>query len=259
LASQSKTKSTYIDRLNVSAARSAGLRASSGQIVAFCDDDAVPDANWLAEMMSPFGDPSVGAVGGKVVDGQSRTGKPAFNNGIVRLSGRQVDVRPSPGEFNDPAGPWYNRVIGCSCAFRREALSNVGGFDEFIEFAYDETDVCLRLIRNGWRIVHAPNAVVVHSHAPGGHRENALIRNWYCQIKNQLYVGLKNRRSPMTAARTTLRVLARIVSLWLRLAGARLTGQITSKQAGRYGRDTLRGFADGLSAGMRAKATRNTC
>lgn len=249
LRKQPDVRLLRIDRKNLSAARNLGVEAAGSEIVAFCDDDAIPRPDWLERMLAAFDDRGVAAAGGQVLDGRTDPPAPAFGNGIVRLSGRQIDVRDHPGEFNDPRGPWYNRVCGCCCAFRKDALQGIGGFDEFIEFAYDETDVCVRLIRAGFRVVHAPQAVVVHMLAPGGHRQDELVRNWYCEIKNQLYFGLKNRRGGL-GMRAVLRAMGRLVVLAVRFARAARKGTISRQQARQFRRDAIRGFWAGRRAGL---------
>jgi glucosyl-dolichyl phosphate glucuronosyltransferase len=49
----------------LSGARSCGIEASSGAIVAFLDDDAVAMPGWLGQLMSAFEDPAVLSVGGR--------------------------------------------------------------------------------------------------------------------------------------------------------------------------------------------------
>ena len=51
---------------NISRARNAGCAAASGEILAFCDDDAVPEPTWLARLIAPFSRAQVGATGGLV-------------------------------------------------------------------------------------------------------------------------------------------------------------------------------------------------
>lgn len=237
---------------NVSVARNAGMAAAAGLILAFCDDDAVARPDWLQRLVEAFEDDRVGAAGGTVLDGRTDPPKAAFRNGIVRLSGRQIEVRERPGEYHDPRGPWFNRVCGCNFALRREAVERIGGFDEFIEFASDETEICLRLIAAGWRVQHRPQAVVVHTYEPGVHRQDALLRNWYAELKNQMYVGLKHRRNLLTAAQTTLRGAARLMRLGVRLGAAALTGRIGGKQARSLHRDARRGYVVGLRTGWTA-------
>ena len=54
------------DEPNISAARNIGLADAAGDLIAFCDDDAQPDFNWLEDLAPAFSDPKVGAAGGWV-------------------------------------------------------------------------------------------------------------------------------------------------------------------------------------------------
>ncbi len=259
-AGRKEIKLVKIGQMNVSASRNAGVKEAAGEIIAFCDDDAIPEPDWLEQLVQAFEGQKVGGCGGKVLETRNEPPSVAFENGLVRLSGRQAAVRPTRGSFNDPRGPWYNNVRGCNCAFRRSVLAEIGGFDEFIEFAYDEADVCVRLIYAGYWITHVPAAVVHHCRAAGGHRRNNIERNWYAEIKNQLYFGLKNRRSPLTALRTILRVWLRSLALRFRFAASVRTGRIDRNQARLFGRDVSRGFLAGLKAGLRcSRPVRGAC
>jgi N-acetylglucosaminyl-diphospho-decaprenol L-rhamnosyltransferase len=53
-------------------------------------------------------------------------------------------------------------VIGAAVAARLAAFNDVGGFDEDFFLYFEETDFCYRLWQHGWRVVHAPDAAVVH-------------------------------------------------------------------------------------------------
>jgi glycogen(starch) synthase len=53
---------------NLSASRNIGIAGASGDIVAFTDDDAIPEPEWLSQMVTGFDSPFIGAVGGKVYD-----------------------------------------------------------------------------------------------------------------------------------------------------------------------------------------------
>lgn len=256
LSAQSDVTLLTIDRMNVSASRNAGIRAAACPIVAFCDDDAVAQGEWLEEMVEVFADGVVAGCGGKVLDARSEIPEVVFNNGLIRLSGRRRPVCDEPGDFNDPAGFWYNNVCGCSCAFRREALIDIDGFDEFIEFAYDEADVCVRLIQLGRRIAHAPAAVVRHGFAPGGYRRDELVRDWCVEFKNQLYFGLANRTGWTSAVRTIGRVAGRMVYLGVRFAGAACAGRMGVGRALRQCGDVIRGALRGLKAGLRGRGDR---
>ncbi|MFP4106521.1 MAG: glycosyltransferase family 2 protein [Phycisphaerae bacterium] len=243
---------TGVEQLNISAARNAGVDAAGGDILAFIDDDAWAEADWLDKLIGPLEQEKIAAVGGKVLDGRCGDRPVAFLNGIVRLSGRQHDVEPEPQERNAPAGPWYNRVLGCNFAVRRGPLEEVGRFDEYIEFAYDETDLAVRLIQGGWEVAHAPEAVVVHGWASGTHRSSDLDRNWYAEMKNQMYFGLKNRTGFLSACRTIGRGFFRAIGLQLRFRSACKRSLISERQRDRFREDAIEGYRVGVRAGWRA-------
>src|SRR6056297_2389366 len=59
-------KTVAFDDANIASARNAGIRAAAGKIVAFIDDDAVPEPTWLTHLVAPFADPEIAQVGGYV-------------------------------------------------------------------------------------------------------------------------------------------------------------------------------------------------
>lgn len=253
LAEQPDVKLVRVDRRNISASRNAGADAASGEVLAFCDDDAVARADWLEHLAAPLGRPEVGAAGGAVLQGQAEPYDVAFRNGVARLSGRQVSVREEPGRPGGD-GPWYNVVCGCSFAVRRDALRQVGSFDDFIEFGYDETDLCVRLGQAGWTVAHAPRSVVVHRPQPGGFRVDGLRRDWFCEMKNQMYSGLKNRTGIASALRTAGRGAARLLKLSCRFAAGVWRRRLASGEARRMLARAVRGYLAGLRAGLPRRA-----
>ncbi|HTW94788.1 MAG TPA: glycosyltransferase family 2 protein, partial [Tepidisphaeraceae bacterium] len=54
----------------MTASRNIGLQRATGDIVAFIDDDAFVHPGWLAELLEPYGDSKVGAVGGRALNNQ---------------------------------------------------------------------------------------------------------------------------------------------------------------------------------------------
>ena len=53
---------------NLSVSRNIGICMAQGDIVAFIDDDAIPEPEWLTQLVKPYVDPMVGGVGGFVFD-----------------------------------------------------------------------------------------------------------------------------------------------------------------------------------------------
>lgn len=150
-------------RQNMPQARNEGIAASSGDIIAFIDDDSMVQAGWLEALVSVYADETVGAAGGRVIGMPEPycdqvTGFPRL---IVAPSGRVIarDVGlVSTGRVE------VDHLIGCNMSFRYKALEQVGGFDPHYTLTNlrEETDLCVRVKKAGWRIVFKPSIAVVH-------------------------------------------------------------------------------------------------
>ncbi len=129
------------------AARNAGWRAARGQILAFTDDDCIPDAHWL------------------------RAGLDAFerDHQIAAATGRMVVPLPeNPTDYErNEAGLEQAEFVTANCFVRRDILDAIGGFDEQFTAAWrEDSDLHFRLLRGGYRIVRTADAVVVHPVRP---------------------------------------------------------------------------------------------
>jgi glycogen synthase len=160
---------------NLSMSRNIGIRASSGDIVAFIDDDAVADPRWLTNIVAGYDQSEVAAVGGFVFDNTGYSYQCRYNicdrfcNTISPIKADSTDLLSCPGAW------FFSSTIGTNSSFRRDLLLTVGGFDEAYIYNCDETDVCLRLIDSGYRIKIVPNAVVYHRYAQSYMRDDKKI------------------------------------------------------------------------------------
>nr|WP_025029801.1 glycosyltransferase [Nitratireductor aquibiodomus] len=169
----------------------SGIAAASGEIVAFIDDDAVPEPEWLTELVSSYDDPSVGAAGGFVYDNTGTRFQTTYMT-VNRLGYPTVWDRACP-EYNFPFSSELPHLLGTNSSFLREALLAIGGFDEEYEYFLDETDVLCRLVDQGFRIVQRDDAFVHHKFASSALRDHkSIVRNWYPLIKNRVYFALRN-------------------------------------------------------------------
>jgi glycosyltransferase involved in cell wall biosynthesis len=179
---------------NLSASRNIGIELAKGEIVAFIDDDAYPEPEWLAQMVEPFSDESVGAVGGIVFDHtgfsyqyEYRTATRLLNCNWAAMNNGEHLCFPCSYEFPYPPGG--------NAAYRRSALLEVGGFDEEIEYYGDETDVTVRLIDAGYLVRNIVGGYIHHKSAASNIRNNErIVRNWYPIIKNKIYFSIKHGR-----------------------------------------------------------------
>src|SRR6266571_4157683 len=149
----------------LSNARNTGLKAATGEIVAYIDDDAYPDPHWLTYLAARFLSASHAAVGGPNL---APPGDGPIAECIARAPGGPVHVLLSDCEAE--------HIPGCNMAFRKDCLEAVGGFDPQFRTAGDDVDVCWRLQERGWTLGFSPAAMVWH------HRRNSLRTYWKQQI-----------------------------------------------------------------------------
>jgi O-antigen biosynthesis protein len=160
-------------RPGLSRARNRAIKVVDGEILAWIDDDEIPDRHWLAEVACGFAsEPEVSCVTGSIVprvlntqaqDWFEQWGGHVKGRGFQRAVfdlgtlGRQNPLYPLP-----PFGS------GGNCAFRRSALLDVGGFDVALgagtpSGGCEDTEMFARLLINGHRIVYQPSALVRHT------------------------------------------------------------------------------------------------
>ncbi len=183
---------------NLSVSRNIGIAMASGELIAFIDDDAIPEPEWLEQLAASYENPEVGAVGGWVFD---HTGYDfQYKYGLVDRFG-SADLSPTKASphLSFPKSESFPHLLGANSSFRRQALLEIGGFDEEYEYFLDETDVCLRIVDAGWLIDQRSDAFVHHKFAPSHLRgANRVAKHRYPILKNKVYFTLKHARESHT-------------------------------------------------------------
>ena len=155
---------------NIAAARNAGLAVAAGAVVAFLDDDSVPEPTWLTRLTAPLNNPGVRVATGFV---RGRNGiSDQWRACDVDQLGWDHPLSVDRHSVTLLAGTPSRTVKaqGTNCAFRTADLRALGGFDEGYQFYLDDADISLRIAVAGGLTAVVPMAVVQHGFAASAYR-----------------------------------------------------------------------------------------
>lgn len=153
----------------LSRARNHGARCSLTEIIAYLDDDCVPEPDWLTRLVSRFDDPHVMAVTGRILPIKSLSNSDCVNSWSQFISIRGEE----PIELDRETPNWFEIANfggigdGGNMAFRRSVFEEWEGFDERLGrgapiSASEEHHAFFSIVKRGFRIVYEPSAVVRH-------------------------------------------------------------------------------------------------
>lgn len=124
------------------AARNFGWKNANGILIAFTDDDTIPDRDWLNNIWQSYRGEKEIAFTGRV----------------------KVPISNSPTDYEkNTAGLETAEFITANCCCTKSALEKIGGFDERFSMAWrEDSDLEFQLMLHQISIVHLENALVVH-------------------------------------------------------------------------------------------------
>jgi glycosyltransferase involved in cell wall biosynthesis len=154
-------------------ARNRGALVSSSDVIAYLDDDAVPEAGWLAGLAAEFRDPMVMGVGGKTIPLKLETESEKL---FSQVRGGAYS-RPAPLVVDRDTPFWFEICgfggigAGCNMAVRRAAFEVWPGFHERTDrgtpvYGGGEQHAFFSLVSRGFRVSYTPHAVVRHPFPP---------------------------------------------------------------------------------------------
>lgn len=167
--------------------RQLAAQATDAEILAFIDDDAYPDPEWLANAVRHFADPTVAAVGGPALTPPGdtpaqRAGGAVFSSILVTATTRHRYVAESARDVES--------LPSCNLLVRREAFLR----DAHASVRYwpgEDILLCMFAARDGARIVYDPDVLVYHHRRPlfGPH----LRQVWaYGRFRGHFYRRLRS-------------------------------------------------------------------
>ncbi len=179
--------------VNLSVSRNIGIRKAAGEIIAFIDDDAIPqDVSWIENAVAYFENAKVGIVSGTVF----RFGDQVeFRYGWFDIWGHNHSVQDKAVVYDDPKGDRFSCGQGCNLFFRRDAIVKAGGYDMYYAYYLDESDLGMRIIQGGYTCRYGEHIAVIHEAAPGPYRKDEYHENWYTIARSHGYFVMKATES----------------------------------------------------------------
>lgn len=165
--------------------RNIGIAKANGDICVFFDDDVELHPGCLEAHRNSYKSDEIAGVSGRVVT--MRDQGPDMVKPSVKEAGRVTNLAKIRGDQN------YNSLtrfignttpLGCNMSFRRQSLIDIGSFDGVYRgnAMREETDVAVRILRKGGKIVFEPKAAVTHYLAKKGGSRAKSKANWYADF-----------------------------------------------------------------------------
>jgi glycosyltransferase involved in cell wall biosynthesis len=151
-----------------SRARNLGAKESVGDVIAYLDDDSIPEPGWLSALMEEFSDPEVAAVTGRILPERTVTEAEQVFESLGAL-----DAGEQYRKLDRAAPQWFELANfggmpgGGNLAVRRSVFDSWPGFDErlgrgALQDCNEEPHAYLSLLERGHRVAYTPRSVVRH-------------------------------------------------------------------------------------------------
>ena len=166
-------------------------------LVLLNDDMEVINDDWLTSLLEISQDPEIGAVGARLFHAD---GTVQHVGCVIGVNGGSAHVYHSfPGDFIGYNGFThlirnYSAVTGACLATRKSVLSLANGLDESFALDFNDTDLCLRIIDRGFRVVYTPYAQLFHFEGRSAKRSTQsaderrrFVARWARYMENDPY------------------------------------------------------------------------
>jgi glycosyltransferase involved in cell wall biosynthesis/GT2 family glycosyltransferase len=234
---------------NLCKSRNIAIEGAAGEVLAFIDDDAIPEPHWLEDLIGGFDDPDVAGVGGLVLDHTGFALQSGF--GMCDRMGFNQQFTAPTGHLSFPGADPFPHLQGGNAAMRRDVLVELGGFDEEIEYYLDETDLCLRVLDAGYELRQVHRAAVHHKFLASHMRaSNRVLIDRYAVVKNKFYFAVQHGKPVYGLSEVLRRCLQWVDEMRTELTHHRSEGRVDDEQMA-LGLDSMeRGTERGILLGL---------
>jgi cellulose synthase/poly-beta-1,6-N-acetylglucosamine synthase-like glycosyltransferase len=192
--------------LSAAKKRDLALKYAKGEVLAFIDDDAYPDKDWLKNAIKYFKDENIAAVGGPAIT-------PSNDTVRQRASGAIYASFLVSGDYNYRYVPKNKREVNdypsCNFLVRKSVMEQLGGFNTNF-WPGEDTKLCLDITKKiGKKIIYEPSVLVYH------HRRPIFISHLRQVASYALHRGYFVKRYPQTSLRFTYFIPSIFVTLIL--------------------------------------------
>ncbi|OIP72566.1 MAG: hypothetical protein AUK43_02820 [Oscillatoriales cyanobacterium CG2_30_40_61] len=186
---------------NFSTINNYGVSQATGDYLLFLNNDTeVINPDWMKAMVEQVQRPQIGAVGALLLFPDNTIQHAGVVMGLGGVAGHGYYAMSSdiPGYFGNVIG--FNNVsavTGACLMCRREVFEQIGGFDEHLTVAYNDVDLCLKMLDKGYRNLYLPHVTLYHHESKSRgyedtpekkerlNRESKIIaRRWQKYIEN---------------------------------------------------------------------------
>jgi len=153
-------------------ARNTGIRCSTGNIIAFTDDDVEVHPDWLTRLQQHFDDPKMMVVTGLVLPAELETEAQLIFEKDLGYLNKGYRTKTFDSQFFEQTKnlgvPVWGVGAGANMAMRREVFDLVGDFDERLGAGAagcsEDSELWYRVLAEGWNCRYEPTSVVYHYH-----------------------------------------------------------------------------------------------
>ena len=159
---QVKIHRTHRNR-GFAAGSNAGIRRSKGELIVLLNPDVMVRPDWLRNLIDGmFADETVGIGGGKAYfpDGRTLQHAGGFILPPLAIGNQYGRGEMDEGQYDRQREVDY--VMGAALGIKRSVLDHVGLLDQGHFLYYEDTDLCFRARRAGYRVLYIPDAALTH-------------------------------------------------------------------------------------------------